>query len=405
MNKKISLGIAISLIAIACAVTFVVTMTVSLNLYNDKIAGVEQRTEINTRIQEIDAFVRNYSLYEINDDSIKSGIYAGFLDGISDKYSDYYTTNEYYYKNMLVSGTLVSLGIETENDGGYVKVVKVYDGSPAAESGIAVNDIISYVNGQNVLEIGYNTAEATILFGDEGTKTTVTVRHEGTETDHALTRASFEIISVTSELLDNGILYFCISDINNLTGQQITSALSLYNQEEIKGYIFDLRNCSSGNYTSVAEIVSPFVGQMTVASAVYRNNSYQVIGETTGESAAALPISIITNEKTGGSAELVAVTLRDGAGGKTVGTATMGYGTLQEARTFSDGTAVEISVATIVPENQDSVYNESGIKPEFIVEYTGIIEAEPSNYADSYDVQYKKAVEVIISIANSNTSN
>ena len=83
----------------------------------------------------------------------------------------------------------------------------------------------------------------------------------------------------------------------------------------------------------------------------------------------------------------------------------MGYGTLQEARAFSDGTAVEISVATIVPEKPESVYNEQGIKPEFIVEYTGIIETEPSNYADSYDVQYKKAVEVIISIANSNTSN
>ena len=70
MNKKISLGIAISLIAIACAVTFVVTMTVSLNLYNDKIAGVQQREEINTRIQEIDSFVRNYSLYTIDDTSI-----------------------------------------------------------------------------------------------------------------------------------------------------------------------------------------------------------------------------------------------------------------------------------------------------------------------------------------------
>lgn len=405
MNKKISLGIAISLIAIACAVTFVVTMTVSLNIYNEKIAGIEHRTEINTRIQEIDAFVRNYSLYEINDDSIKSGIYAGFLDGISDKYSDYYTTKEYYYKNMLDSGILVSLGIETQNDGGYAKIVKVYDGSPASEAGIAVNDIISYVNGQNVLEIGYDKTEDIILFGDEGAKTSITVRHDGEETTHSLTRASFEIKSVKAELLDNGILYFAISDINQLTGQQVQASVDAYSIEEIKGYIFDLRNCTSGNYSSVAEIVSPFVGRMTVASAVYRNNSYQVIGETSGESATSLPISIITNEKTGGSAELTAIALRDGAGGKTVGTATMGYGTLQEARAFSDGTAVEISVATIVPEKPESVYNEQGIKPEFIVEYTGIIETEPSNYADSYDVQYKKAVEVIISIANSNTSN
>ena len=43
MNKKISLGIAISIAAIACAVTFVITMTVSLNNYNGKIANVQQR--------------------------------------------------------------------------------------------------------------------------------------------------------------------------------------------------------------------------------------------------------------------------------------------------------------------------------------------------------------------------
>lgn len=405
MNKKISLGIAISLIAIACAITFVVTMTVSLNLYNEKIAGLEQRTEINTRIQEIDAFVRNYSLYTIDDTSIKTGIYAGFLDGISDKYSDYYTTNEYYYKSMLESGNLVSLGIETANDGGYAKVTKVYEGSPASDAGIAENDIISYVNGQNVLEIGYGAAEAAILFGDEGTKTVVTVRHDGTETDYSLTRASFEIVSVKSQLLDNGILFFSFSTINNMTGKQVSAALSQYEEEEIKGYIFDLRNCSSGNYSSATEILDPFISRMTIASAVYRNNSYQVVGETSEEGYSGLPISVITNEKTGGSAELIAVTLRDANGAKIVGTATMGYGTLQEARAFSDGTAVEISVATIVPNKPESAYNENGIKPEFIVEYTGIIETDPGNYADSYDVQYKKAVEVIISATSSNTGN
>ncbi len=395
MNKKISVGIAISLIAIACAVTFVVTMTVSLNLYNEKIAGIQHRQEINTRIQEIDAFVRNYSLYNIDDDSIKTGIYAGFLDGISDKYSDYFTTDEYYYESMLEKGTLVSLGIETTNDGGYPKITVVYENSPAHKAGIAVNDVISYINGQNVLEIGYNAALYQLLFGDEGTKTNVTVRHEGVETEHTLTRTAFEIVTVKSELLDNGILYLGFSDINNLTGKQVTNAVAAYPEEEIKGYIFDLRNCESGNYSSVSEILNPFVGKMIIANAKYRNNSNQVIGETSGNAPVSLPMTVITNEKTGGSAELIAVTLRDGGGAKIVGTPTMGYGTLQEARTFNDGTAVKISVATIIPGNTESAYNESGVKPEFIVEYTGVMETSPANYANTFDVQYKKAVEVI----------
>lgn len=78
----------------------------------------------------------------------------------------------------------------------------------------------------------------------------------------------------------------------------------------------------------------------------------------------------------------------------------MGYGTLQEARAFSDGTAVEISVAKIVPANPSSDYNEVGIRPDFIVEYSGVPEANPANHADTYDAQYKKAVEVLISAAS-----
>ncbi len=397
MNKKISLGITISLIAIACAVTFVVTMTVSLNLYNEKIAGIDQREEINTRIQEIDAFVRNYSLYTFDDEAIKTGIYGGYLDGISDRYSDYYTTDEYYYESMLKKGVLVSLGIETVNDGGYPKVTTVYENSPAMDEGIQTGDIISYVNGQNVLEIGYAKASYQIVFGDEGAKTSLTVRQGSEETEYSVTRKSFEVISVKTELLDNGILYIGFSTINDLTGAQVTEALALYDDAEIKGYIFDLRGCESGNYSPVSEILNQFVPKMTIANAIYRNNSNQVIGETSGENYKALPMSVLVNETTGGSPELIAITLRNGAGAKIVGTATMGYGTLQEARAFSDGTAVEISVATIIPTDTASAYNDNGIKPEFIVEYSGVAETVPANYADTYDVQYKKAMEVIIS--------
>ncbi len=397
MNKKISLGITISLIAIACAVTFVVTMTVSLNLYNEKIAGIDQREEINTRIQEIDAFVRNYSLYTFDDEAIKTGIYGGYLDGISDRYSDYYTTDEYYYESMLKKGLLVSLGIETVNDGGYPKVTTVYENSPAMDEGIQAGDIISYVNGQNVLEIGYAEASYQIAFGDEGAKTNLTVRQGSEETEYSVTRKSFEVISVKTELLDNGILYIGFSTINDLTGTQVTEALALYDDAEIKGYIFDLRGCESGNYSPVSEILNQFVPKMTIANAIYRNNSNQVIGETSGENYKALPMSVLVNETTGGSPELIAITLRNGAGAKIVGTATMGYGTLQEARAFSDGTAVEISVATIIPTDTASAYNDNGIKPEFIVEYSGVAETVPANYADTYDVQYKKAMEVIIS--------
>lgn len=394
MNKKISLGITISLIAIACAVTFVVTMTVSLDLYNARIAGVQQREEINSRLQEIDSFVRNYSLYDVDDETGRNGVFSGYLDGISDPYARYYTTNDYYYKTMLRNGVLTGLGLETENDGGYVKVSSVYADSPADQAGIAAGDIIAAVGGSNVLEIGYEAAAAQLRFGDEGTRITLLLRKNGEESEVTLTRTEFEIRSIRTAYLDNGIIYLRIGTINDKTGSQIAAALESYT-EPASGYIFDLRDCSSGNYAAVAGIVSPFVSATTLANAVYRDNAVRTAAETTADTYTELPISVIVNEKTGGAAELIAVTLRDFNGARLVGAATMGYGTLQETRSFGDGTAVELSVAVILPYRTESAYNETGVSPEFLVEYAGIIEASPENYAATYDMQYKKAVEVL----------
>ena len=46
MNKKVSVSMLISLVAIACAITYVVTVTVSTNMFNRLIGGVTEREEI-----------------------------------------------------------------------------------------------------------------------------------------------------------------------------------------------------------------------------------------------------------------------------------------------------------------------------------------------------------------------
>ena len=91
MNKKVSLGVMISLIAVACAITFVLTMTVSLNMYNSMVAGIQERETINAKIKEIDTFVRSSSIYKPNENNLITGIANGYISGTSDKYAKYYT--------------------------------------------------------------------------------------------------------------------------------------------------------------------------------------------------------------------------------------------------------------------------------------------------------------------------
>ncbi|MBR5089217.1 MAG: PDZ domain-containing protein [Ruminiclostridium sp.] len=396
MNRKVSLGIAISIAAIACAVTFVITMTVSLNNYNGKIADVQQRGEIYTKLQEIDSYVRNYSLYTIDDEKMKTGVYSGYLTCLDDSGAKYYTTDEYYYKTRVESGNVVGLGIVFEKEeSGYIKITEVYGGSPADAGGILPGDVIISVEGVSVLESGYAAAGEQLRYGDEGTRRKFVVRRDGEETEYDLARTAFSIPTVEAVLLDNGILCFTFSSINEATGAKMNELLSHYEESPVTGYIFDLRGVSSGVYSSVAEILGHFVDEGVIASAVYKNNSTKIVAQTPGGDFTKLPISIIIDEKTGGSAELIAEALRDHADGITVGENTMGSGTLRETRTFNDGTAIEISVAVIRTSAENGDYNEVGITPEFAVEYDGEREIDPSNFGSSFDIQLKKAVEVI----------
>jgi len=396
MNRKIPIGIAISIAAIACAVTFVITMTVSLNNYNGKIADVQQRGEIYTRLQEIDSYIRNYSLYDVSDGDMKAGVYSGYLNCIDDNAAKYYTTDEYYYKTRMESGNVVGLGMSFgKEESGYIKISDVYADSPAAKEGILPGDVIISVEGTSILELGYDKASEQLRYGDEGTKRRFVVRRSGEETEYNLERASFEIPSLDAVLLDNGILCFIFSSVNNATGSKMSKLLNNYTDSVITGYVFDLRGVSSGVYSSVSDIVSSFVDAENIAFAEYKNQSTRVVAESTDGYFTNLPVSIIIDEKTGGSAELIADILREYAGGITVGETSSGYGTLQETRTFNDGTAIEISVALIKRGSDGETYNETGISPEFMVEYDGAYETNPAGYMDSSDTQLKKAVEVI----------
>ena len=61
MNKKISLGLALSCIFLAIAVSVSVTMMVSMKIYNSMIKDVSQRSGIHSTVSDIDEIVRkNY---------------------------------------------------------------------------------------------------------------------------------------------------------------------------------------------------------------------------------------------------------------------------------------------------------------------------------------------------------
>lgn len=397
MNKKLSLGVTISLIAIACAITFVVTMTTSLNMYNRKIAGVQQREEIYTKMEEIDSFVRSNAIADVDEDELVNSIMNGYINGIDDDYARYYSASEYYQKQQIESGTLIGTGIVAVRDeSGYVRAESVYAGSPAYEQGIVAGDIITSVNKTSVLEMG---ADAAIkqLTGDEGTKLTLTIQRGGQEITNVLVRRSFTIATVAGRLVDS-YGYIRISAFNSLTADRFSTKVDELLAQEVNGFVIDLRDNSGTYFGAVEGILNRLMSESVAATAIYKDGTEKVLVSTTSEQSVNKPIIVLVNENTLGPAELIAVSLRDYKGAVIVGAGTKGRCRLSEVKSFKDGSAVELTVAEIRPTGSQS-YEGTGVKPEYAVDMEGAaMDTEVSDLSATNDPQIKKAFEVILTL-------
>lgn len=393
MNKKVSLGVTISLIAVACAITFVLTMTVSLNMYNSMVAGIQERETINAKVKEIDTFVRSSSIYKLDENDLITGIANGYISGTDDKYAKYYTADEYYKLQQIQSGVIIGTGVETVVNGDYLEVTNVYEGSSAEVEEITKGCMITAIDGKSILETGAEEAQSK-LDGDEGTKLSVTYsKPDGTEKTVTLVRQSIKLTSVKSELID-GYAYIKIYTFNDTTDDRFIQLIDEYEAQSVLGYVFDVRDVSDGITEPMKAMLNRVLPKALVANQIDANGKDTTFIETEGSMTIDKPIAVLTNGNTACLAEVFAVGMRDFAKASVVGSVTAGKAQLQTTQSFKDGSAVSISTATIVPVESDD-FEGTGIKPDYTVDITSQ-QAEQIKFADkSSDYQLQKALETV----------
>ena len=122
MNRKISLGFALSLIAIASAVTFILTSFFSLQSFNKTVVDVNEKGKKYNSLQTLDSYVRENYLGDIDENKLSDGILKGYISGLDDKYSKYLTQEEYLAEQNEDEGQLIGLGLTLDEDeSGYIR--------------------------------------------------------------------------------------------------------------------------------------------------------------------------------------------------------------------------------------------------------------------------------------------
>lgn len=383
MNKKISLGLALSLIAVSIAVTFILTSFFSLQSFNTKVMDVNEKGKKYEALQSLDTIVRESYLGDINEQTLEDGILKGYVQGIDDKYSRYLTEEEYLTELNENSGTLVGLGLTiTEDESGYIRISEIISSSPAADSGLLKNDLITTIDGIDVKEVGFSEA-ADAMKGTEGSTVTLIVRRDGKDTEYTFTRRSIVVETVEAEMLGNLIGYIKINNFKENTPEQFIEALERLTVNGARAIIFDLRGNGGGLVSALEECLDPLLPEGIIATSEYKDGHTETLIYS-DSSELNLPMAVIVDRQTASAAELFSASLRDFGKAVIVGEQTYGKGVMQDITELDDGGALILTVAeykTVYSECYDGI----GITPDYPIE----------NSDDGIDMQYNKAVEVI----------
>ena len=400
MSKKVNLAVAATVTLIAMAVTFSITMVVSMDMFNNIVSGVKNREQMYNKLAEIDRYVRNNEYAEINEDTLNDTIASGYMLGINDPYARYYSAKAYSERMGLENGRLMNVGVSVIKDSssGYARILRVYDGSPAAENGLEAGGFITAINGTGVRTMTDTAAINSALIGEEGTTVSISyLTPDRQEQTMDLVHANYTTTTVFAQLLDGNVAYIDIDAFSANTGLEFRSAVdSMINQGAV-AFVFDLRD-NTGETLNSALIAEDYcVPAGLVAQSQAKDGTVTDL-RVSDDHEVTLPMACLVNESTAGGAELFANALRKMSGANLVGTTTAGMGVLlSDPQSFSDGSAAVITVGLLL-DNEGETWNGAGLTPDVDAALTADEQSSYYDFTVQTDPQISRAVNAVLAL-------
>lgn len=397
MNKKISLGLALSLIFLSVALTVTITMTVAMGIYNNIITDVSDRSNLYSSVAEIDDIVRKNYFGELNENLLNSMMSKGYVEGVGDRYSYFMTADEYADYKEEEKGNKGGIGViavyDSKNNNIYVS--EVSKDSPAQLQGIAKGDVITAVDGVSVNAANSQSLIAK-LSGEKLTNVQVAFTHDGESKTVSVARG-YAAQSVYYSATDK-VGYIKITSFYGTTEDQLKDAIKYMESKSVTSIIFDVRNTDTGRIKYATDCIDMLVpvgteGTGAIATAVDKNgNTIETFASDSNS--VNFRMAVLVDANTSGAAELFACDLRDFGMAQLVGVKTAGNGTMQEIFELSDGSAAVLTVAKINPYKSES-FNGVGLTPDYEV----VLSAEQNTrfymLTLEEDAQYQKALEIV----------
>ena len=161
------------------------------------------KDKINEFIELYDDVLDEYYKDIDSEDLIEYAI-KGMIDNLDDQYSEYINKEDVDLYEEKLKGSFVGIGVEimyVEN--GSPIITKVYDDSPAKESGIINGDILYKVENKELLGLSMEEISNLIKKGKNGETIKITILRNNEEKEFEIERKIVELESVSIDYIDS----------------------------------------------------------------------------------------------------------------------------------------------------------------------------------------------------------
>lgn len=401
MSRKVNLAVAATITLIAMAVTFSITMVISMDMFNNTVSSVKNKERMYNKLSEIDRYVRDNEYFDINEDTLNDTIASGYMLGISDKYARYYSAKAYTEKVGVDSGRLMNIGVSVVKDAssGYARIIRVYDNSPASEIGLQTGGFITMIGDVSVRTMADTAAINSALLGEEGTTVSITYltpdRQEQPSVE--LVRSNYTTTTVFTQLTEDGCGYVCIDAFTTTTGTEFRTAVENLLDQGAKALVFDLRN-NTGESLDAALVAADYCVPAGLMAQSQGKDGTLTDLRISDDHEVNVPMVCLVNGSTAGGAELFANALRKMAGASIVGTTTAGKGVvLSDPQSFSDGSAAVITIGLLL-DNEGQTWNGTGLTPDVEATLTADEQNSYYDFTIETDPQINKAMTSVMAM-------
>lgn len=337
---------------------------------NEKSKSIEESKKVDSnmeaQLKDLETFNKAMHIVlqkyyrKVDTSKLVEGAIKGMLSTL-DPHSQYLDKELFEKINQDTSGEFEGVGIEVVSYKSSILVTSTIHGSPAQKAGILPQDIITSINGVNV--VGLDIGEALKLM-DNQRKVKLEILRKQEKLSFALEKKRIDIESVEYKKISSSEHYIKIHHFQKSTYKEFSKALKTVGDDEGQGLIIDLRSNPGGLLMQSVNICSIFIrAGVPIVWISEKNQKEAQYAKRDVIKRMKTKLVVLVDEQTASAAEIVSACLQDHKRATIVGRLTFGKGSVQSVVAIEEMQALKLTIAEYLSPNQKPI-QAIGVRPD-----------------------------------------